>query len=305
MLKIGIIGLGSIAKKAYLPVFSSIQAVELHLFTRNKRTLEEVSEKYRFPFIHTELSSLLDSGISAAFVHSSTESHYDIVKELLLHNIHVYVDKPITYHYETAKELVELAESKNLILMTGFNRRFAPAYKAAKEIKAPNLIILQKNRHSLPNDVRTFVFDDFIHVIDTVRYLFPNEITEFQVTGRKKDGLLYHVVVQFHSEDADGIAIMNRDSGSAEEKLEVMAPEEKRTIFNLSEQIISKGKSETRITFNDWDPTLYKRGFEQIITEFINCIQTNTVPSVTGRDALKTHKICEEIVRQIEKDKHS
>lgn len=299
-MKIGIIGLGSIAKKAYLPVFSSIENIELHLFTRNKSTLTEISEKYRFPFIHSELSDLIESGISAAFVHSSTESHYEIVKELLLHKIHVYVDKPITYDYDTAKELVELADSKNLILMTGFNRRFAPMYTAAKAVKNPNMVILQKNRHSLPNNARTFVYDDFIHVIDTVRYLLPGEITDIQVVGRKKDGLLYHAVVQFHSDEATGIAIMNRDSGSAEEKLEVMGPDEKRTIFNLSEQIISKNNEETKLSFKDWDPTLFKRGFEQIISEFINCINTNTVPSITGRDALKTHEICEKIVNKLE-----
>lgn len=157
----------------------------------------------------------------------------------------------------------------------------------------------------MPNDARTFIFDDFIHVIDTVRYLLPTEITNFQVTGRKKNGLLYHVVAQLHSEDADGVAIMNRDSGAGEEKLEVMGPKEKRTIFNLSEQIISNNKSETSISFNDWDPTLFKRGFEQIITEFINCIKTNTLPTITGRDALKTHEICEEIVSQLEKEKRS
>lgn len=301
MLKIGLIGLGSIAKKAYLPVFSGIEDIELHLFTRNTATLQEISKKYRFSNVYSNLSDLIESGITAAFVHSSTESHYEILKELLLHNIHVYVDKPITYHYETAKELVELAESKNLILMTGFNRRFAPAYHAAKEVKERNMIILQKNRHSLPNNVRTFIYDDFIHVLDTVRYLFPTEIGDIQVTGRKKDGLLYHVVVQFHADDATGIAIMNRDSGAGEEKLEVMGPEEKRTIFNLSEQIVSKNKTETKVSFNDWDPTLYKRGFEQIISEFIDAVRMKKTPSITGRDALRTHEICEEIIKKLEK----
>jgi virulence factor len=301
MIKIGIIGLGSIAKKAYLPVFSSMDNVEFHLFTRNKTTLNEISQKYRFTHVYTELAALINSGIEAAFVHSTTESHYEIVKELLLHNIHVYVDKPITYDYETTKELVELAESRNLILMTGFNRRFAPLYKAAKEVRERNMVILQKNRHSLPNDARTFIFDDFIHVIDTVRYLFPSEIENVHVTGRKKDHLLYHVVVQFHSKDATGIAIMNRNSGAGEEKLEVMGPDEKRTVFNLSEQVISTNKSEIRTSFNDWDPTLYKRGFEQIIREFIDCVQNNTVPAITGRDALRTHEICENIIKELEK----
>lgn len=45
MLKIGVIGLGDIAKKAYLPVFSGISNVEFHLYTRNAEKLTEISSK--------------------------------------------------------------------------------------------------------------------------------------------------------------------------------------------------------------------------------------------------------------------
>ncbi|CRK83292.1 Gfo/Idh/MocA family protein [Neobacillus massiliamazoniensis] len=301
MLKIGMIGLGSIAQKAYLPVISGISDIELHLYTRNETKLKEISQKYRFPFKHSCLQSLINSGISAAFVHSSTESHYEIVKELLNENIHVYVDKPITYHYETAKELVELAASKKLILMTGFNRRFAPFYHALKDVSEPNMIILQKNRLSHPNDIRTFVYDDFIHVIDTVRFLLPDKIQDLLVNGRKEGDKLYHVVAQLMTKSATGIAIMNRDSGTVEEKLEIMGPSEKRLVKNLAEQLIYQDKKETKITFNDWDPTLYKRGFEQIIADFIYAVRTNTMPSITAEDALQTHEICEKIVQSLDR----
>lgn len=300
MLKIGIIGLGDIAQKAYLPVIGALNDVEVHLFTRNAEKLKEISGKYRFPHAHTSLSSLINSGIKGAFVHSSTESHDLIVKELLENNIHVYVDKPITYHYETTKELVELANDRDLILMTGFNRRFAPFYRAMKEIVEPNMVLLQKNRHSLPGDIRTFVFDDFIHCIDTVRFLMDGEIQQMIVNGRKKDGLLHHVVVQFVSENMTGMAIMNRDSGASEERLEVMGPVEKRMVHDLDRMSILQGNKDSTVIFNNWDPTLYKRGFEQIVSEFIHAIGTDTKPSVTASDALKTHEICENIVKQLE-----
>lgn len=300
MLKIGVIGLGDIAQKAYLPVFSNLTDIELHLFTRSETKLAEISQKYRLLHTHFNLQSLMKSGIKAAFVHSSTESHYEIVKDLLRNGIHVYVDKPITNHYETAKELVELAERKKLILMTGFNRRFAPAYLSLKDVEDINMVIMQKNRHSLPSDIRTFVFDDFIHVIDTVRYLFQNEIQDIVIKGRKKGELLYSVVVQFISDDATGIAIMNRDSGAGEEIIEVMGPQEKRTVLNLSEQFIKHPNQETKKTFNDWDSTLYKRGFEQIVSEFINAVRSNTTPSISAIDSLQTHEICEKVVRHLE-----
>jgi virulence factor len=300
MIKIAVIGLGDIAQKAYLPVISQIANLEVHLVTRNEAKLKMISSKYRFPHIHHDLSTLITAGVQAAFVHSSTESHYEIVKELLLHNIHVYVDKPITYHYETSKELVELAEARQLILMTGFNRRFSPFYQSMKEITDPNMVILQKNRHALPGDIRTFVYDDFIHCLDTVHYLFHSEIEHMIVTGRKENGLLHHVVVQLISKEMTGIAIMNRDNGAVEERLEVMGPIEKRMVTDLAEMVIQSNNKETKVFFNNWDSTLYKRGFEQIVNEFILAITAGTAPSITARDALKTHELCEAVVNQLE-----
>ncbi|WP_231597503.1 Gfo/Idh/MocA family protein [Bacillus sp. SA1-12] len=145
-MKIGVIGLGDIALKAYLPVISGIENIEFHLYTRNEAKLAQVAQKYRFQKIHQNLYSLINSGIKGAFVHTATESHYEIVKQLLLNNIHVYVDKPLSFHYEQSQELVQLAEKKELKLMVGFNRRYAPSYQKLKELADPNMIIMQKNR---------------------------------------------------------------------------------------------------------------------------------------------------------------
>jgi virulence factor len=300
MLKLGIIGLGDIAKKAYLPVFSKLADVEFHLFTRNTNVLTEISTQYRFPYTHSSLTSLIECEIKGAFVHSSTESHEEIVRELLENGIHVYVDKPITYHLETTKELVELAERKGLILMTGFNRRFAPFYQAMTEIERPNMVILQKNRHSLPSDIRSFVYDDFIHVLDTVRYLLKGDVQETIVNGRVDNGMLYHVVVQFICKDMTGIAIMNRDSGAVEERLEVMGTNEKRVVHDLDKIAIYRDQKEIAHSFNNWDSTLFKRGFEQIVEEFISAVGNGGFPSVTARDSLQTHEICELVVQQLE-----
>jgi virulence factor len=299
MLKLGIIGLGDIAKKAYLPVFSRLANVEFHIFTRNTDVLTEISKQYRFSHTHSSLTSIIESGIKGAFVHSSTESHELIVRELLNNGIHVYVDKPITYHLETTKELVELAERKCLILMTGFNRRFAPFYRSMTEIEQPNMVILQKNRHSLPSDPRTFVFDDFIHVLDTLRFLLKGDIHEILVQGRVNNEKLYHVVVQFITKDMTGLAIMNRDSGTVEERLEVMGSLEKRVVNDLDKLTIYRDQKEIAVSFNNWDTTLFKRGFEQIVKEFIHAVSTDSFPSITARDSLQTHEICERVVQQL------
>jgi len=301
VLKLGVIGLGDIAQKAYLPVYSKIKDIEFHLFTRNQEKLQSIGSQYRFENLHTSIESLIDSGIKGAFIHSSTSSHEEIVHELLKHNIHVFVDKPITDHYERAKKLVELAEQKGLILMTGFNRRYAPSYTKLKEVAEPNMVIVQKNRKGLPGEPRTFIYDDFIHVVDTMRYLFPHPIKELIVNGRMEGDTLCHVVVQFISNGATALGIMNRDNGTNEEIAEVMGPVEKRTVNNVSKLVISKDMETIEVRGSDWEPTLFKRGFEQMVTDFIDAVRTNTNPRFSAWDALETHQICENIIVELAK----
>jgi virulence factor len=48
---------------------------------------------------------------------------------------------------------------------------------------------------------------------------------------------------------------------------------------------------------NDWESTLYKRGFEQIIDEFLDIV--NGSSQRQDPDVLVTHSICEEIVSRL------
>lgn len=299
MAKFGVIGLGDIAQKAYLPVYSSLKDQEFHFFTRNQEKLKSIGSQYRFEQLHSSLDSLLDSGIAGAFVHSSTASHEEIVELLLQHNIHVFVDKPITDQFESAARLVGLAEKKNLILMTGFNRRFAPSYQQLKQVANPNMVIVQKHRKALPGEPRTFIYDDFIHVVDTMRYLFPNPIEELIINGRMAGDQLYHVIVQFISGGATAIGIMNRDNGTNEEIAEVMGPLEKCSVYNVSKLIVSKGMETIEVRGNDWEPTLKKRGFEQMVADFVKAVTTGSKVSIAASDALETHEICERILSKL------
>lgn len=299
MLKIGIIGLGDIAQKAYLPVLSS-KGLEIHLFTRNQERLAQIGRQYRINNLHFSFESLLESGIKGAFVHTATESHESIIEQLLRHNVHVYVDKPITYDFASSKRLIDLAESRDLNLMVGFNRRYAPAYRELKQVKNSNMIILQKNRHFLPGDIRTFVFDDFIHVIDTMRYLFDRPVEEVLIRGMKRDGLLIHAVVQLIAENGStAIGIMNRDSGTLEEKVEVFSTEEKKTVVNMTNLSTMRQKTEISSGINDWESTLSKRGFESIIQDFLQALENGSKPQFSMQDALLTHEMCENVVNQL------
>ncbi len=301
MIKIGIIGLGDIAAKAYLPVLGSKAGFEFHLCSRNEKRLQELGNKHRFPNLHTNLESLIAGNIQAAFVHAATEAHFEIVKQLLEADIAVFVDKPITMDYQLSKQLVELAEERKLLLMVGFNRRYAPVYQKLKELKNPTLIIMQKNRQSLPDLTRRFVVEDFIHVVDTLRYLFPYPIEDLLIHGIKKGEMLHQLVIQFVSKSgAVAIGIMNRDTASTDEKLEVMTATHKQTVYNVSDLVSEEKRNVIKLGINDWESTLHKRGFEQMTEDFLQAVVNKTSTQITARDALFTHEICERIVEKLE-----
>ena len=301
MTKIAIIGSGDITQKAYLPIISR-RDVDLHLFARNANAASNIAREYGIKNIHNTIDSMIDAGVKGAFVHTSTASHFEILKKLLSQGIHVYVDKPVTYDYASTKEIFELANAHHARLMVGFNRRYAPAYKNLKQLENVNMIVMQKNRKALPGDIRTFIFDDFIHVADTLLYLSPHTEHSLTVSGMKRDGLLYHLVIQLKFPDGfAAIGIMNRDSGTVEEKLEVFTPDGKWQVNNVTDTVILKEKNETKIGTNDWESTLVKRGFNQIVDEFLSGLESGSSFPGQFPDPLITHRLCEEIVEILSK----
>ncbi|WP_030418650.1 Gfo/Idh/MocA family oxidoreductase [Streptomyces sp. SCSIO 75703] len=296
-MKVGCIGLGDIARKAYLPVLAVLPEVELHLHTRTPATLTRVADSLHLPAgrRHTRLDALIGQGLDAAFVHAPTAAHPEIVTRLLEAGVPTYVDKPLAYELADSRRLVALAEERATSLAVGFNRRHAPAYAQCAE-QPRDLILLQKNRTGLPEDPRTMVLDDFIHVVDTLRFLVPGTVDDVTVRARVEDGLLHHVVLQLAGDGFTALGVMNRLSGSAEEILEVSGQDAKRQVVNLAEVIDHKGQPTVRRR-GDWVPVARQRGIEQVVLAFLDAVRAGEV--LSARDALETHELCERVVREV------
>ncbi|MFJ6749178.1 Gfo/Idh/MocA family protein [Streptomyces sp. NPDC091266] len=295
-MKVGCIGLGDIAQKAYLPVLGAQPGVELHLQTRTPATLQRVGDTHRLTGgrLHTDLDSLLSQGLDAAFVHAPTAVHPEIVTRLIEAGVPTYVDKPISYELAESARIVRLAEDRGVGLTVGFNRRFAPGYSQCRE-HPRELILMQKNRIGLPEDPRTLVLDDFIHVVDTLRYLVPGDIEHVDVRARIREGLMQHVVLQLSGDGFTAIGTMNRLSGSTEEILDVSGQDTRRQVVNLAEVIDHKGQPSVRRR-GDWVPVARQRGIEQIVLAFLDDVRAGRRPS--AEDALRTHELCERVVTE-------
>ncbi|MFD4507145.1 Gfo/Idh/MocA family protein [Streptomyces sp. NPDC058457] len=296
-MKVGCIGLGDIAQKAYLPVLAMQPGLELHLQTRTPATLARVADSLRLPagHRHATLDDLLAQDLDAAFVHAATVAHPEIVTRLLEAGVPTYVDKPLAYRLEDSARLVTLAEARNVSLSVGFNRRHAPGYVQCAD-HPRELILMQKNRIGLPEEPRTMILDDFIHVVDTLRFLAPGPVEDVTVRARVADGLLHHVVLQLAGDGFTALGVMNRLSGSAEEILEVSGQDTKRQVLNLAEVIDHKGQPTVRRR-GDWVPVARQRGIEQAVLAFLDAVRAGKV--LSARDALATHELCEQVVREV------
>ncbi|MEV0232301.1 Gfo/Idh/MocA family oxidoreductase [Nonomuraea sp. NPDC050786] len=291
-MKTAIIGLGDIAEKAYLPVLAAQPGLDLHLCTRNQARLDRLGDTYRVARRSTSVDEVIKSGVEAAFVHAATDAHPQIVEPLLRAGVHVYVDKPIAYTLEESERLVRLAEAEGRSLMVGFNRRYAPGY-VGLAAHPRHLLLMAKNRDNHPDVPRRAIFDDFIHVVDTLRFLAPGPIAGTTIRTRVKDGLLEHVVLELSGAGFTAIGVMNRVSGASEESCEAMGDGAKRRVINLGDVVDYRG-GETLARRPDWTPVARQRGIEQVCLEFLAAVRDGR--RIAADDALATHALCEEIV---------
>lgn len=295
------IGIGEIAKKAYLPILGTRADIELSIASRNQEVVNQVGQQYSIRNKFSTVQELIDSNIDAAFVHTATEAHVEILHQLINAGIHVFVDKPIAYTLHESEEIVSFAQKRGVKLMVGFNRRYAPMYRNVhKEISHFETILMQKNRVETLSNVRSTVFDDFIHVVDTMLY-FLGEPKDVTFHAKVEEGLLHYLVVHMIGGKTTGIGMMNRQTGVTDERLEITGNKKKIDVHNLVHTATFLNNVEQHRSFGDWTPILNRRGFVDMIDHFIESVRSGIDIQTSGEKSLKTHQICEMISSQLEK----
>lgn len=290
--KIGIVGLGNIAQKAYLPILANHPLIDvIGAFSPNTSKREKICRTYRMTSFDTleELASSVD----AAFVHSSTETHYDVVAYLLERGVDVYVDKPLAATLDEAEQLVELAERLGRKLMVGFNRRFAPMYRRLQQESPSHMIDVVKHRENDvgPQDAMFTLLDDYLHVVDTLRFLAGNELRlvsgQLEVNDKQELRFARHM---WQDEYGMHTTSMHRSAGANHEHVSIVRDGERLSVdemFTLHR--FNDGRHEVE-TFGSWDPTLTQRGFQGAIDHFISALIDDTPIQTDGRVAFETQR---------------
>ena len=292
-MRVGVIGLGDIARKAYLPVLAHLPGVTPVLVTRDPRTLASVGDAYRLPARFTSVDDAIASGLDAAMVHTPSLTHPAIVAQLLGHDVPVLVDKPLATDHATARDLAELAAQRHVSLMVGFNRRYAPAYQALAQWDDRDVVTLHKHRAAAPGLPRAMVFDDFIHVIDTLRFLVPSTMSDLVIATSVDDGRCRRLAVQFTGAGRLAIGVMSWTAGLTHEVLDVIGDGRRRQVTDLADVVDLVGSE--RLTRRDgWAPVTGLRGFSAMCDHFLTAVREGRV--LDPVDALATHEVCERVV---------
>ena len=293
-MRVLLIGLGDIARKAYLPVLSTRADLDIHLATRDAGVLDEVGRSFRIGHRHTSAADALSTTLfDAAFVHASTQAHGELVRLLIERGVPTFVDKPLADNLGDVEALVALATDRVVPLMVGFNRRFAPDYVALRGIDA-NLIILEKHRYRQPNEPRKVVFDDFIHVVDTLLFLAPGPVRRRNIETHVVDGMLHTITLTLAGDGFTAIGTMHRNSGLDEERLDLIGGGARHTVLNLADRVETSGTQRLHRR-GDWVSVGQQRGFAAMCDDFLLAARERR--PVDAAAILATHEICEAIVR--------
>jgi predicted dehydrogenase len=144
---------------------------------------KEVAKIYQTQ-AYTDYRQLLGR-VDAVSIAVPTPYHFQISKDLLLNNIDVLIEKPITISLEEADELVRLADQKGLIIQVGHLERFNPAVVALEnKITTPRFI--ESHRLSTFKERGTdvsVVLDLMIHDIDIILNLVRSDLTQIHAAG--------------------------------------------------------------------------------------------------------------------------
>ncbi|MFS7251293.1 Gfo/Idh/MocA family protein [Rahnella rivi] len=298
-LRIGVIGLGGIAQKAYLPVLSHAEKWTLvGGFSPNQQKAQAICDSYRMACFSRidELASQCD----AVFVHSSTASHFDVVGQLLAQGVHVYVDKPLAAELSQAEQLVERAHKAGKTLMVGFNRRYAPLYRQLKQqMGEPASVRMDKHRTDSvgPNDLRFTLLDDYLHVVDTALWLAGgNASLESGLIQVNESNQMLYGEHHFLCGETLVTTSMHRRAGTSRESVQAVTD---GAFYQLDDMRLWHEEQQDVLTqppVPGWQSTLTQRGFVGAIEHFVDCVTNQTAPETSGEQAIYAQTFIEKLL---------
>jgi predicted dehydrogenase len=277
------------------------------------------SKRYPTVQVSEEADDILtDSEIDAVVIATPVFSHHALAKRALESNKHVLVEKPMTRTVKEAEELIQLAKSRNVVLMVDHTFVYTGAVRRMKEIiegqELGELYYFDSVRVNLglfQHDIDV-IWDLAPHDVSILTYLIPKKPHSVSAVGADHTGrglvdvayLTLHFtnnfIAHFHVNWLSPVKLRHNLIGGSRRMLvfDDMEPSEKVRVYDRGIQVRSQEgiyKALVDYRMGDvWSPKVDVREALSVECQhFVNCIRTGTNPNSDGESGLQVVKILE------------
>ncbi len=319
--RICIIGNGAFANKVHLPSLASFDDVEIvGLFAYNEERLRQTAATYGmreeqlFPMSSATdyRQHLLRIRPDGVYVIGQPEHMLDIWYWCLQQGFHLYIEKPMGLTWHQAGMLAYLAEKHNCITQVSLQRRSSPLLRHlhAKCLERGPVThaVVSFNKfdmHPMVN-ARDRMLDDFIHCVDTARWLCGGEVVKIASTCRRvlTPDLNWIGATLHFDNGATCYTMGNWSAGRRIFKVEIHGPgisaevEPEKEGFLYADGDYAGQRYDAKEIAGSTELYIYG-GFREKNREFIASIRSGTEKTSSPfRDVLQTMKVCESILAQ-------
>ena len=317
--RIGVIGVGHLGRY-HTQKYSTLPSVRLAgvYDTDSQRAAEIANECQSKTF--SELDAILNE-VDAVSLAVPTDRHYKIAEQVLAHDVHCLIEKPITQTCEEADRLIQMAEQKKLVLQVGHTERFNPAMQSLQSFDLnPRFIESHRLAQFNPRGTEvSVILDLMIHDIDIVLKLIKEKVSSINATG-----------VSVVSDTADianarihftNGSVANLTASRISQKtmrkmrlfqkdtyLTVDFSEKQAEVYRLNEKIDASdiniaeiGHAEKKKSVYYHQPVIQKKdALQEEINAFVAAIQGEPSIGVTGQEGREALSVALEILKHME-----
>jgi predicted dehydrogenase len=131
MIRVALLGYGHLGKWHADKIMANNDAELVAIVDPSPETVSKLKEKGISTPVYRSLEEC-NVEFDAGVVVTPTSFHYQICKELLSHNKHVFCEKPMTSTFEQSLEIESLAKERGVVFQVGHSERFHAIWETVK-----------------------------------------------------------------------------------------------------------------------------------------------------------------------------
>jgi predicted dehydrogenase len=194
---VGVIGTGNFARRQHLPNLIRIPECRLRaVCDLRPDVVEAVRRRYGADYAATDSRRVLDDPeVAAVVIAVRDDAQAPLAIAALEAGKHVYVEKPLAETPAACAQVVAAQRQSGTRLAVGFNRRYAPIYRKAREIVAAdggpfNVHIRMADdawRWAVGYPPGYLIKHDVCHLFDLLRWLSNSEVESVYCVSSRPD----------------------------------------------------------------------------------------------------------------------